>query len=84
MPRGSSVLRGVASDALTGGYRYDFNAADIAELWRRGSVIDSWLLDLTAMVRCVSKGMAVRPAVVLEQRELPIGFQPHMFAALAW
>jgi 6-phosphogluconate dehydrogenase len=49
MPRGSSVLRGVASDALTGGYRYDFNAADIAELWRRGSVIDSWLLDLTAM-----------------------------------
>ena len=34
--------------------------------------------------RCASKGMAVRPAVVLEQRELPIGFQTHMFAALAW
>jgi len=29
-------------------YRYDFNLADIAELWRRGSVIPSWLLDLTA------------------------------------
>ncbi len=29
-------------------YRYDFNIADIAELWRRGSVIASWLLDLTA------------------------------------
>jgi 6-phosphogluconate dehydrogenase len=29
-------------------YRYDFNIADIAELWRRGSVISSWLLDLTA------------------------------------
>jgi 6-phosphogluconate dehydrogenase len=29
-------------------YRYDFNLADIAELWRRGSVISSWLLDLTA------------------------------------
>jgi 6-phosphogluconate dehydrogenase len=29
-------------------YRYDFNVGDIAELWRRGSVIPSWLLDLTA------------------------------------
>ena len=29
-------------------YQYDFNVADIAELWRRGSVISSWLLDLTA------------------------------------
>lgn len=30
-------------------YRYDFNIADITELWRRGSVIASWLLDLTAI-----------------------------------
>jgi 6-phosphogluconate dehydrogenase len=29
-------------------YEYDFNLADIAELWRRGSVVTSWLLDLTA------------------------------------
>jgi 6-phosphogluconate dehydrogenase len=29
-------------------YKYDFNLADIAEVWRRGSVIASWLLDLTA------------------------------------
>src|SRR5262245_63223607 len=29
-------------------YRYDLNLRDIAELWRRGSVIASWLLDLTA------------------------------------
>ncbi|HEV2833679.1 MAG TPA: decarboxylating 6-phosphogluconate dehydrogenase [Pyrinomonadaceae bacterium] len=29
-------------------YRYDFNIADITELWRRGSVVASWLLDLTA------------------------------------
>jgi 6-phosphogluconate dehydrogenase len=29
-------------------YRYDLNLADIAELWRRGSVISSWLLDLSA------------------------------------
>jgi 6-phosphogluconate dehydrogenase len=30
-------------------YQYDINVADVAELWRRGSVIDSWLLDLTAL-----------------------------------
>ena len=29
-------------------YQYDFNLRDVAELWRRGSVIASWLLDLTA------------------------------------
>jgi 6-phosphogluconate dehydrogenase len=29
-------------------YKYDFNLRDIAEVWRRGSVISSWLLDLTA------------------------------------
>jgi len=29
-------------------YQYDFNMADIAEVWRRGSVVASWLLDLTA------------------------------------
>ena len=29
-------------------YQYDFVLADIAEVWRRGSVISSWLLDLTA------------------------------------
>jgi 6-phosphogluconate dehydrogenase len=30
-------------------YQYDFNLADITEVWRRGSVIASWLLDLTAI-----------------------------------
>jgi len=30
-------------------YQYDFNLADIAELWRRGSVVSSWLLDLAAI-----------------------------------
>ncbi len=29
-------------------YQFDLNLADIAEVWRRGSVISSWLLDLTA------------------------------------
>jgi 6-phosphogluconate dehydrogenase len=30
-------------------YQYDFNIADVAEVWRRGSVVASWLLDLTAI-----------------------------------
>jgi len=30
-------------------YQYDINLADVAELWRRGSVVASWLLDLTAL-----------------------------------
>ncbi|WLW37051.1 6-phosphogluconate dehydrogenase [Synechococcus phage S-MS29] len=31
-------------------YQYDINVAEVAELWRRGSVVGSWLLDLTAAV----------------------------------
>jgi 6-phosphogluconate dehydrogenase len=30
-------------------YQYDFNLPDVAEVWRRGSVVASWLLDLTAI-----------------------------------
>src|SRR6202035_4215764 len=30
-------------------YMYDFNLADVTEVWRRGSVVASWLLDLTAI-----------------------------------
>ena len=46
---GFDIMRGAASESVPEGYRYNFNAADIAELWRRGSVVGSWLLDLTAM-----------------------------------
>ncbi|WP_374045074.1 phosphogluconate dehydrogenase (NAD(+)-dependent, decarboxylating) [Geobacter sp. AOG2] len=38
-------------------YRYDLNLADIAELWRRGSVVASWLLDLTAQALLDSPGL---------------------------
>ncbi len=39
-------------------YPYDLNLADIAELWRRGSVIASWLLDLTAIALLDSPDLA--------------------------
>ena len=46
---GFDVLRNADSKELPEEHRYDFNMADIAEVWRRGSVVGSWLLDLTAM-----------------------------------
>jgi 6-phosphogluconate dehydrogenase len=39
-------------------YQYDFNIADIAEVWRRGSVIASWLLDLTAAALLKDPGLS--------------------------
>ncbi len=45
---GFDILRGANSDKLAPGFSYDLNLADISELWRRGSVVSSWLLDLTA------------------------------------
>jgi 6-phosphogluconate dehydrogenase len=39
-------------------YQYDINISDVAELWRRGSVIGSWLLDLTAIALLKSPGLA--------------------------
>ena len=39
-------------------YQYDFNLADVTEVWRRGSVISSWLLDLTAQAFADDPGLA--------------------------
>jgi 6-phosphogluconate dehydrogenase len=46
---GLDILKGASSDKLPANQRYDFDLADVCELWRRGSVVGSWLLDLTAM-----------------------------------
>jgi 6-phosphogluconate dehydrogenase len=39
-------------------YRYDFNLADVTEVWRRGSVVASWLLDLTASALAIDPTLA--------------------------
>ena len=39
-------------------YQYDIDCAEVAELWRRGSVVGSWLLDLTAMYSAVIMNLA--------------------------
>jgi 6-phosphogluconate dehydrogenase len=46
---GFDIFRNANSKDLPQDQRYDLNLADIAEVWRRGSVVSSWLLDLTAM-----------------------------------
>ncbi|AVV33850.1 MAG: 6-phosphogluconate dehydrogenase (decarboxylating) [Cobetia sp.] len=45
---GFELMQSKGSDALPEDQRFDLNLADIAEVWRRGSVVSSWLLDLTA------------------------------------
>jgi 6-phosphogluconate dehydrogenase len=45
---GFNILMGKNAELLPPGERYELNLADIAEVWRRGSVITSWLLDLGA------------------------------------
>jgi 6-phosphogluconate dehydrogenase len=46
---GFDVLKGKSSDKLPEDERFDINLTDVAEVWRRGSVISSWLLDLSAI-----------------------------------
>ena len=46
---GFDIFRNANSNELVPEYRYNLNLGDIAEVWRRGSVVSSWLLDLTAM-----------------------------------
>ena len=46
---GFDIFRNANSEQLPADIRYDLNISDIAEVWRRGSVVSSWLLDLTAM-----------------------------------
>jgi 6-phosphogluconate dehydrogenase len=45
---GFDILKNKNSDALAEDERFELNLPDIAEVWRRGSVISSWLLDLSA------------------------------------
>jgi len=46
---GFDIFRNASSEALPQNMRYDLDLADIAEVWRRGSVVSSWLLDLSAI-----------------------------------
>ncbi|MDP1904778.1 MAG: decarboxylating 6-phosphogluconate dehydrogenase [Pseudomonadota bacterium] len=45
---GFDILKNANAESLPADQRYDLDLADITELWRRGSVVTSWLLDLSA------------------------------------
>jgi 6-phosphogluconate dehydrogenase len=46
---GFDILKGRGGNALPADERFEIDLADVAEVWRRGSVVSSWLLDLTAI-----------------------------------
>ena len=55
---GFDIFRNAASKELPEEHRFELDLADIAEVWRRGSVVTSWLLDLTAMALAESPDLS--------------------------
>ena len=66
---GFDILRNADSKDLNEHLRYDFNLRDIAEVWRRGSVVGSWLLDLTAMALMENPALSSFTGVVQDSGE---------------
>jgi 6-phosphogluconate dehydrogenase len=66
---GFDILRGANSEHLGKGLTYDLNLADISELWRRGSVVSSWLLDLTAQALAADGELATYTGFVEDSGE---------------
>jgi 6-phosphogluconate dehydrogenase len=55
---GFDIFRNASSKELAPDHRFDLNLADIAEVWRRGSVVGSWLLDLISMALAEDPALA--------------------------
>ena len=55
---GFDILKNAGSETLPAEHRFTFDIAEIAEVWRRGSVIPSWLLDLTATALAESPNLS--------------------------
>jgi 6-phosphogluconate dehydrogenase len=66
---GFEILRNAASAALPEEQRYVLGLPDIAEVWRRGSVISSWLLDLTAMALAEDEELSAYSGFVADSGE---------------
>ncbi|HEY2775067.1 MAG TPA: decarboxylating 6-phosphogluconate dehydrogenase [Candidatus Binatia bacterium] len=66
---GFDIMKGAATAPSGAGYRYDINLADVAELWRRGSVVTSWLLDLTASALATSPDLGQYSGTVADSGE---------------
>ena len=66
---GFDILANKASEALPPEERFTLNLPDIAEVWRRGSVISSWLLDLTAQALAGDAKLAEYTGAVADSGE---------------
>jgi len=66
---GFDIFRNATCKDLPEEIRYDLNLADIAEVWRRGSVVASWLLDLTAMALAENPTLAEYSGFVQDSGE---------------
>ncbi len=66
---GFDIFKNATSKDLPEDIRYDLNLPDIAEVWRRGSVISSWLLDLTAMALAENPTLAEYSGFVQDSGE---------------
>jgi len=66
---GFAILKGATAEARPADERYDLDVADIAEVWRRGSVISSWLLDLTAIALAADPKLEQFSGVVADSGE---------------
>ena len=66
---GFDIFRNASKPDLPKEQQYDLNLADIAEVWRRGSVVSSWLLDLTAMALAENPTLAEYSGFVQDSGE---------------
>jgi 6-phosphogluconate dehydrogenase len=66
---GFDIFRNASAAQLPENHRYELNLADIAEVWRRGSVVSSWLLDLTAMALAENPTLSEYTGVVQDSGE---------------
>ena len=66
---GFDIFRNASSRELDADHRFDLNLADIAEVWRRGSVVGSWLLDLIGMALAEDANLAEYTGFVQDSGE---------------
>jgi len=66
---GLDILKNANGKGLEPDLRYDLNLADVTEVWRRGSVVSSWLLDLTAQALAENPTLSSYTGVVADSGE---------------
>ncbi len=66
---GFDIMKNAASKELAEGHRYNLDLGEISELWRRGSVVSSWLLDLSAIALAHDPALASYTGYVQDSGE---------------